>query len=390
MKNILFFTIILSLHLSTLKGQNNTHKKISNSFNKLLKKKDIHNGFFQLKSTDGKLNWKFTGGTFTNGSPISDSNTFHSASIGKMFTASIIMMLVEHKKITLEDKIHLYLNPNITHKLHVFEGEDYSNKITIKQLLNHTSGLPDYLLDKPINGEKNLFKQIQENPNKLWEVEEILTFSKENLCTHFKPGTGYNYTDTEYILLGLIIEAIYKKPLHQVFTDELFTPLNLASTSMYKRSVSSKKTGKMAELYINDTEISTYNSLTIDWAGGGLVTTTEDLIAFQEALVTEEIINKELLQEMQSWIPESKGTYYGLGLRKYSIKEFMPLLPDLTLVGHTGSSASFSFYCPELDVYMAGTFNQTNRVKESVKFAFQTLIILHQEKSSKIPMKQPK
>ena len=362
--------------LHTTQAQDKAKRKVAKSFDKMLKKKDIHNGFVQIKSADGALNWKFTGGTFQDGTPVGEANPFHSASLGKTFTATIIMRLAEEGKLQLNDKMAAYLDSETVKGLHVFEGVDYSQEITIAQLLQHTSGLPDYLMDKPKDGSTDMLTLVLENHNKYWEVGEMIAFSKGKMEAHFKPGEGYYYTDTEYLLLGRIIERNYQKQLHEVFADEFFIPIQMNHTSMFKRSKPAKETGAMAEFYVDETEISNFNSLTIDWAGGGLVTTTEDLITFEQALFNGEIISQSSLQQMQNWIQESKGTYYGFGLRRYDLKGFLRFLPELNLIGHTGSSAAFSFYCPELEVYIAGSFNQTNQVEEAVKFVFQALMVL--------------
>jgi D-alanyl-D-alanine carboxypeptidase len=79
---------------------------------------------------------------------------------------------------------------------------------------------------------------------------------------------------------------------------------------------------------------------------------------------------------MQNWVPETRGMEYGFGLRKISFKELFLVLPDLTIIGHSGSTGSFMFYCPELDVYLAGTLNQTDEVKNSVKFMVKIVALL--------------
>jgi D-alanyl-D-alanine carboxypeptidase len=76
---------------------------------------------------------------------------------------------------------------------------------------------------------------------------------------------------------------------------------------------------------------------------------------------------------MQNWTPETRGMEYGFGLRKIAFRKLFPTLPDLTIIGHSGSTGSFMFYCPELDVYLAGTLNQTEEVKESVVLMVKVL-----------------
>lgn len=367
---------ILVIFLGGVRAKNKAKAKVRKGFKKMLKKDDVHNGFLQVQSADGALNWKLVGGAFQDSTAVSAANPFHAASVGKMFTATLIMKLAEAGKLQLEDSVSTHLPPKIVSGLHVYEGEDYSQKITIAQLLQHTSGLPDYITDTPNDGSPNIMALALQNPDKYWKVAEFLDFSREKLSAHFPPGQGYYYTDTAYVLLGLIIEAKYQKELHQVFLEAFFEPLAMKNTAMFKRSEAINPSGRMAEFYVDETEISTYASLSIDWAGGGLVTTSEDLIKFQRALFSGEIVSKVTLEKMQDWHRESKGIYYGLGLRKFDFRELSVFLPKMTIIGHSGLSASFSFYCPELQVYMAGTFNQTNRMKKVIKFLITTLVAL--------------
>jgi len=215
-----------------------------------------------------------------------------------------------------------------------------------------------------------------QNSSKFWKVEECLAFSKEKLGAHFLPGQGYYYTDTEYILLGLIIESKYQKELDQVFLDAFFEPLAMKNTAMFMRSEAMSPSTRLAELYVDEVEISTYASLSIDWAGGGLVTTTEDLLKFQQALFAGESVGDVSLRKMQNWIRESEGMYYGYGLRKIDFKELSNSLPPMTLIGHSGANASFLFFCPELSIFVVGTFNQTNRMEDAIRFLITTMTTL--------------
>lgn len=376
MKKIIYTAFLLLFIFNGVNAQNKIQRKIYKNFAKMLKKDDVQNGFLQIRSADGALDWKFIEGTFQDGSKVSEANPFHSTSVGKMFTATLIMKLAEEAKLNLSDSLSEHLPSEIISGLHIYDGKDNSQKITVAQLLQHTSGLPDYIEDMPEDGSPNMMSLALQNPDKFWKVEELLAFSKEKLEAHFLPGEAYHYTDTEYLLLGLIIEEKYQKELHQVFLEEFFEPLEMKSTSMFKRSKPVEKTARMAELYVNKTEISQYNSVSIDWAGGGLVTTTEDLLKFHQALFSGKIISESSLKKMQNWKKESKGIYYGLGLRKFDLDEFFMLLPKITIVGHSGLSSAFSFYCPELKIYMTGTFNQTNQMKNAIKFIIKNLIII--------------
>ena len=375
-QKIILSVLVIFLAAGAIKAQKIAMRNVQEGFNSMLKKDDVHNGFLQIKSADGTLNWKFIDGTFQDGTEVSEANSFHAASVGKMFTATLIMKLAEEGKLQLDDFISAHLPPETVGGLHVYEGEDYSQKITIAQLLQHTSGLPDYILDTPKDGSPNIMTLALQNSSKFWKVEECLAFSKEKLGAHFLPGQGYYYTDTEYILLGLIIESKYQKELDQVFLDAFFEPLAMKNTAMFMRSEAMSPSTRLAELYVDEVEISTYASLSIDWAGGGLVTTTEDLLKFQQALFAGEIVSDVSLRKMQNWIRESEGMYYGYGLRKIDFKELSSSLPPMTLIGHSGANASFSFFCPERSIFVVGTFNQTNRMEDAIRFLINTMTTL--------------
>ena len=250
--------------------------------------------------------------------------------------------------------------------LHVFEGNDYSQEITIAQLLQHTSGLPDYFEGETIDGSPNGMVHLFVDTERSWLPLEMIRLAKEKMRPLFVPGSDYHYTDTEYILLGLIIENISKMSLHEFFNHHIFTPLGMKHTYMHLRSEPILMTEKMSELYAGDFDASQIKSLSLDWAGGGLAASAQDLNKFQVALHNHKILKPETLSKMQQWTPESKGMHYGFGLRKVSLKEISPSFPDLKLIGHTGSTSSFMFYCPDLDVYLSGTLNQLNEVHKSV------------------------
>lgn len=376
MKKILISALLILLfQSSSLLPQDSTQQKIRRLFEKELKNEKVHNAFFAVYSNKLNLNWNWAEGEFKDGSPVSAENPFHSASIGKTFTATTIVLLQEEGKLQFQDPIKNYLAEEVMDSLHLYEGKDYSDEISIAHLLQHRSGLPDYFEDKPEDGPSMIELLITDTAH-FWTPMELLLFAKHGMQAHFAPGTAYHYSDTEYILLGMIIESISGKPLHQVFKERFFLPLEMRNSSMHLRSRPLQETGKMAELYLGNTEISSYTSLSLDWAGGGLLTTCEDLLKFDRALMQGELIKKSSLLGMQNWTPESKAFYYGYGLRKMEMKELFFTLPNVSLIGHSGSTGSFMYYCPEWDIYFTGTFNQTDYLKKHVQFLAKVLTVL--------------
>ena len=144
-----------------------------------------------------------------------------------MFTAVAIGILKEENKLKFEDNIAQYLPDSIMNNLHVLGKKDYSKDLTIAHLLQHTSGLPDYFTDQTKDESPNIINQILMDTNKLWSAEEMIQFTKEKMTPHFVPGTGYHYTDTEYVLLALIIENVSGITLDEFFKQHIFQPLKM-------------------------------------------------------------------------------------------------------------------------------------------------------------------
>ncbi len=373
----IFVAAAAFIQCSSKKDVADAKRETEKLFRKQLKKDKVRNAYLRVFSPSLNIDWEFVGGKFKNGEAVTAANPFYTASIGKTFTATAIAILSEQNKLNFNDEIRLYLSPEILENLHVYNGKDYSGEITIAQLLQHTSGLPDYFEGETNDGSPNLIEQIFAEPNKFWDPEETIQFAKEKMKPLFAPGTSYNYTDTGYVLLGLIIENLSGLSLPEFFRNYYFEPLGMKHTSMYMRSEPIEKTGKPAEMFVGDFEASTMTSLSADWAGGGIVSTSGDLIKFQQALFAGEIISPETFKKMQNWIPETPGMEYGFGLRKIVLKKLFPTLPDLTLIGHSGITGSYLFYCPGLDVYLAGTLNQSDEVKNSVMLMIKVLSTIH-------------
>ena len=362
--NILFICVTLITFFAS--GQLEVENDIRELFNSELKKQSIYNGVLQVYSNSKSVDIQLSGGTFKNGDSITSKNPFYTASIGKTFTATAIAILKDKGELAFNDRISQYLSKNIITGLHVMNSEDRSHKITIAQLLQHTSGLPDYFEDKTIDESPNMISQLFVSPNKIWTPHECIQFTKEKMKPLFLPGEGYHYTDTEYVLLGLIVENVSGLELHEFFKQHIFKPLNMHYTYLNLKSEPLSESLQMAEVFAGEQDLSAFKSLSADWAGGGIVSTTSDLITFQEALFTDKLLTSETLKMMQQWLLETQGMYYGYGLRKIVFNEIHPSLPNIEVMGHSGSTGSFLYYCPSLDTYISGTLNQADEVRDSI------------------------
>ncbi|MEP2668579.1 MAG: serine hydrolase domain-containing protein [Cyclobacteriaceae bacterium] len=346
----------------------NMEEDIIHLFREATSNISVHNAFFAMHGDSLEIDLNLSYGRSSEHEP------YYLASIAKTFTATGVGMLVNQGKLSFRDPITDYLSQDLVEGLHLFDGKNYSAEITIAHLLNHTSGLPDYFEDQPISGS-NMINRIFEEPNKFWEPEEIIEFTKANFKPHFAPGTDYHYTDTEYVLLGLIAQHVTGLELHEIYQKMIFEPLEMRSSWLNLRSTPLDSNFiEMAPFYVGESEVSRMNSLSADWAGGGLISTNSDLTSFMKALVGGELVSAATWDEMNNYVNESKGTYYGFGLRQWVLKELFPTLPDLTLIGHSGSTGSFMYYCPELDTYFIGSFNQTEMIKNHILFLEKVLL----------------
>jgi D-alanyl-D-alanine carboxypeptidase len=215
----------------------------------------------------------------------------HLASVGKLFTATIISILYEKGKLNFDDKISKYLDFELMDCLHIY-NKDYSNEITIKHLLMQTSGLNDVFY--------HLLTKISKDKSFKFTTREAISWGKKNLKPVAIPGKKHFYTDTNYYLLGFIIESITKKPYHKVVHELIFNPLNMDNSYLYgfsKPKTKSKNT--LADLFVDGINLKSIEGIhEIDYAGGSVCAPLEEFLIFMESLVNGKIIKKETLNKM--------------------------------------------------------------------------------------------
>jgi len=337
------------------------------------------NAVLLVDSKNNGLHWTGASGFADpdNGSIMTPQHPFLSASVTKSFTSVIIAMLKEKGLLAFEDLIALYLSEDIISSLHVLDDEDYSGTIRIQHLLGHTSGLPDYFTFQPKSGS-GFIDLLLEDPSHFWTPEEMIEFSKEKMAPLFEPGEGFHYADTNYQLLGLIIEKVTGKELNEVFQEYIWDPLEMSHTYLLLRSEpDDTDTPELAHVIVEGVDATHFTSLSAAWADGGIVSTVEDLRTFMYALVQNLLIQNETLLEMQEWLPYERGIYYGFGFMKFALPELAPALrnyPDIW--GHAGSTGSYLYYCPELDTIIAGTMNQTKYEENHIRILIGVLDIV--------------
>jgi D-alanyl-D-alanine carboxypeptidase len=292
------------------------------------------------------------------GLPMLPDDQFNVDSIAKTMTATIVMRLVEDGELEVDDRIGQYLSGSLMDGLHVYEGRSYGEEITVRHLLTHTSGIADNW------AQPEFLDLIIADTWKRWTPEETVEYVKENCQPRFPPGGGFQYSDPGYNLLGLIIEKLAGNALHEVYRDLLLDPLGMDQSyrPLHEEPRPSIPDRRPSYRYLDDYECTLLPAvMTADWAGGGLISTAQDLNRFLRAFVQNDIFEDSTTRdEMFKWVKSGPFHNYGFGISRILFDESDdPNHAGLGEVwGHAGSSDNFMYYWPEKDTTMIGTLNQ--------------------------------
>lgn len=295
----------------------------------------------------------------------------HMASVGKLFTSTLVGMLFDENLLDYNDPISKFLDDDLMRGLHVYKGKEYSGEITIRHLLMQTSGLFDVFYD--------LLKKMRGNLDFRITTREAVEWGKANLKPVSAPGKKHHYTDTNYYLLGLIVESITGKTFAEVMHEKIFKPLGMDHSWMFGFSEpASIPALPMAKLYIEDFEFSSIEGIwNIDYAGGSVASTSQDLLLFMKSLLHGKLVSAETLNQMISddlymGFPYL-GFNYGYGIWKLrSIPLFVP--KSYYCWGGVGVTGAFMFYHPVSETILIGTFNDFSYRGKALEFMVKKVI----------------
>ncbi len=296
------------------------------------------------------------------------SRPFHAASIGKVFVATLLVQLTGEDKLGLDQLVSDILPIDVLAGLFMVDGKDYSKQVTIRHLATHTSGINDYF-DSKSSQHSSFIELVIAQPNHFWKPDELLDYTRKYQEAVGRPGEKFLYSDTGYVLLGKILEQVSGKTYDKLLYNSIFKPLGMKSTYLYGYPIDTTRS-EIAPLIVNGVDVSKMTSLTCDWSGGGVVTTTDDLLLFQAALVDSYF--GDLLGEQAGFQNKfQRGIHYGFGLMELHFNEFFFLLRGMPNVkGHIGITATHMFYDDVKDIHYIMNFGSDKRMVES----FRTLI----------------
>jgi len=280
-----------------------------------------------------------------NNIPLQTCNIGRVGSITKTFTATLILQLAEKGALKLSDTISQYLDPEMVKKI------SNAEVATVEQLLSHTSGIADYT-------EQIDFSVVALNDTyKLWTAEEELAFIYDEPAL-FEPNTQRKYSNSNYILLGLIAENITKKSGTTLLQEQIFTPLGLSNTFFYQDNTIPKKivrgyADEEDKLVLIDRTTFSFAHSSME---GGAMSSVADLHTFIQAAMTPDVLlSAKTIQQMttvkapsgEDHTISTKDTnlkFNGIGLGWFNVNT-----PHGTGYGHGGSITgyqSFMSYFP--------------------------------------------
>lgn len=338
----------------------NKTKKLQTLLHTQIGKGSIHNIVAAVQSYDRSIDFVGASGIADphTGAAMTSNTPYFIASATKMYTAAIALYLYEKKCINLDAPISEYLPVSLTHGIHIYKGTDYSDRIKVSELINQTSGLADYEGDK-LRGGKSIIDDLKAGQDRSIDTVEAIEIIRK-LSPHFPPGTRGKayYSNTNYRLLGAIIEIVTGKSMAANFEQIIFQPLGLQDTYLYDWTAPRSSTEAPATIYLKDAPAYVPKYLSSNTSDGGIVSTASACILFLRAFFEGQLFNKALLHQMMTWNSIFFPLRYGYGLMYFQLPRFFWLTPPPEFIGHSGSTGSFAFVCPSRSLYLAGTVNQ--------------------------------
>ena len=311
----------------------------------------VHGAILCVEDGSGSLSWKGAAGN------LEADQRYFIASVTKLYVTVVILSLCRETRISLEDPISRYLPEELYRGLHVMGGVDRTAQITIRQLISNTSGLTDYFFGKDSDGTK-VATALLEGRDEEWPLERIVERVR-TLKPRFLPGqrSKVHYSDTNYELLGRIIETVTGRPIVDVFSELIFDPLELRETYAFTDPDDSSP----APMYYRDKPTRLPRYIASITPEGGIVSTATEVMAFLKAFFTGRFFPAETVEELKQWnrIYFPGQFDFGIGLEKQWVPRIVsPWRPIGELLGFWGQSGAFAFHNPERDLYFTGTVNQ--------------------------------
>lgn len=285
-----------------------SNEKLENTVNRYLDDKpDILGTIVRVNLQDNK-SYGAARGYFdrSHTTPMKENDKFIIGSITKMFTAVLVLQLVEEDKVQLGAPLIGYLPADWAEVLGKIE---YGGEITVAQALSHRSGIGD------VTGDEEFWKDLLTDKAKEWTALEFLRLVQQKGEPKFKPGEGNDYCNTNYLLLGALIEGVTGQPYAVSLQRNILTRIGLKNTFLSEGTFGSSKKGIAHGYYRIDDGYYDGQDISANWAlsAGGIISTADDLINFFRALNAGLLFrNRETYEQMFQLAGYNESYGYGL------------------------------------------------------------------------------
>jgi D-alanyl-D-alanine carboxypeptidase len=358
-------------------NEDEVRPKLEQLFRQVSRRKTIGHAVMAVESGDGAFRWSAAAGDADgNGREMKPDTPFFIASIDKLLNATIAAILAARGRLDLDAPVIACLPEALTRGLHRWKGEDLTASITVRHLLTHASGLPDWLEDRPARSV-SLADRVVRDGDLALDLDGILDIVRQ-LRPKFPPQNlaarrlTIRYSDTNFILLSAIIEAVCRRPLPEIHEELLYRPLGMQQSWFDGRSEPLAPAPAPAVLYADGRPLPIPLLMR---SFHGIYSTASDLIAFMRGVVRGDAFGGPApLEAMQErWnrfgLPRDRAALrapgwpieYGLGIKRFQLPRlfngFRRMPP---VIGHTGSTGSWLFHCPERDLYFAGSVDDVS------------------------------
>lgn len=282
---------------------------------------------------------------------------YFGASTTKLYVTAILLQLMEEGRLDLATPFRRLLRGPETDRLNLYGGLDRTDAITIRQLMSHTSGLPDFL--EPDNSRTGLFQSLVQGQDRTLTFADAMEITRRLGATS-PPGRADRalYSDANYQILGKVIEALDGAPFTIAFDRRIRRQLGLRSTWIY----ADPKDNRPRPLRYGDRPMRIPEYMTFTQADGGIVTTARDGLTFARAFFVGRLFDKARLAGLQDFRPMFFPLAYGTGLMRFRLPGAMTGFRTIPpMLGHSGLSGAVLFHMPERGLTFAGTVNQVDR-----------------------------
>ncbi|MDA8371460.1 MAG: serine hydrolase [Nocardiopsaceae bacterium] len=283
------------------------------------------------------------------------------ASITKLYTVAMIMQLRNEGTLTLDTRAAELLGEDTMRGLNVHDGHDYGPAITVRELLTQTSGIPDYFEQKRPDGTTFLEDMLRADA--AWTFEDLIEMARA-MPSRFPPSAPgkAQYCDTNYQLLGRIIEVATSGSYDRAIRSRIIEPLGLPDTWLFTPHTLDRY-GEAATVLDGRTPLRIPKTIASLPPDGAVVSTAADQLRLLRAFIEGELFPARYLTEMTAhWKPvfsRLDPIDYGVGIMRFKLPRWQsPLTPAPEMIGHSGAFGNVLFHIREHDLYVSGTVNQ--------------------------------